>query len=216
MSELIPKETKAVFFDWDDCLVATIKNKWPEHKHIARTFYDKELSDEELRQHWGKPLHEMLSLIYETEDIDLALERIREVKHDFPKVLFDHSIGVVERIRAKNKIVGLITATSRFALNFDLEDLGIPSNLFDYTQASDESIYHKPDPRVFGPALSWLKRFNIQAHETLYVGDGIKDFKAASEAGLQFIGVETGLVSIEQFREVGAVAVKDLIELVPA
>jgi phosphoglycolate phosphatase len=46
--------TRAVVFDHDDTLVATIEAKWAQHKHVARTWYGKALSDEELREHWGQ------------------------------------------------------------------------------------------------------------------------------------------------------------------
>jgi beta-phosphoglucomutase-like phosphatase (HAD superfamily) len=46
---------------------------------------------------------------------------------------------------------------------------------------------NKPDPRVFGPALTSLP--TVKAHEILYVGDAMTDAQAASQAGLMFIGI---------------------------
>ncbi len=56
-------EIKAILFDHDDTLVQTIKSKWAQHKYIAKTFYHKNLKDEELRLHWGKPFTELVELL---------------------------------------------------------------------------------------------------------------------------------------------------------
>ena len=62
---------------------------------------------------------------------------------------------------------------------------------------------HKHDPRVFEPALSWLKERSIQPEEVLYVGDSLNDAAAALGAGFSFLGVETGLFTAAQFRKLG-------------
>ena len=68
-----------------------------------------------------------------------------------------------------------------------------------YIQTEDDTIYHKPDPRVFGPTLNRLSENEIKREEVVYVGDGLNDMKAAQGAGLEFIGVGTGLTSLEEF-----------------
>ncbi len=214
MKEVLGPDIQAVLFDWDDTLVATIEAKWAEHKHVARTWYNKELLDEELREHWGKPLLTMICLLYETEDVNTALERIHQVHRDFPKRLFEETLGVVERLREDNKLVGILTAHTTVGFEYDLETLGVAPALFDYIQTSDNTLSHKPDPRVFDPAKQWLSRRGINPKETVYVGDGLYDMHAATRAGLQFIGIETGLVSKRRFRELGATAVSNLTDLI--
>ncbi|HSW99568.1 MAG TPA: hypothetical protein VLH38_00880, partial [Patescibacteria group bacterium] len=73
MSEHIADTTKVVLFDHDDTLVGTIGTKWEQHKHVAHTFYGKELSDDEIQEHWGKPLTELVCLLYGTDDVDQAM-----------------------------------------------------------------------------------------------------------------------------------------------
>lgn len=214
MGELIGPDVKAVIFDWDDTLVATIESKWPQHRHIARTHYGLELSDDDLRTHWGSPLEKLLAALYQTEDIDQAFEHIYAVNADFPKRLYDETLGVLEHLRASEKIVGLVTAHRRIGLDHDFELLGMSPSLFDYIQTSDDTKRHKPDPEVFRPTLAFLRRFNILPEQTVYVGDGMLDMQAAIGAGMGFIGVETGLVSAEQFRQAGATAIGSLVELI--
>lgn len=215
MSELIGDDIKAVLFDHDDTLVGTIEAKWAAHKHVAKTHYNKELLDEEIRQHWGKPLSTLVGLLYETNDIDTALKREMATHPDFPKRLFESTIGVLERIRQLGKFVGLVTATSRRSFVYDLDTLGIPLALFDYTHTEDDAVFHKPDSRVFEPAKQWLAQHDIVAEEAMYVGDGLHDKRAAEDAGFNFVGVATGLVTVEEFRKAGAKAVASLEDLLP-
>ena len=169
MSKHIGENIKAVFLDHDDTLVDTIGTKWAQHKHVAKRYYGKDLTDAEIIEHWGKPLQELIGLLYGTD------------------------------LKAGGMVIGIITATSRFSFESDLDLHQVPRNLLDYTQTSDDTAFHKPDKRVFDPAIAYLATRNIMPAETLYVGDGLHDMKAAVGAGFNFLGVETGLVTAQQF-----------------
>ena len=97
--------------------------------------------------------------------------------------------------------IGLVTATTLSNLENDFTTLHISKQLFDYIQTEEDTIYHKPDSRVFEPALKWLAQEGISPNEILYVGDSLNDMKAALGAGLQFLGVHTGLTSQADFRQ---------------
>lgn len=209
----IMKAIKAVLFDHDDTLVGTIKPKWEQHKYIAKTFYNKELRDDEIRLHWGKPLTVLLKLLYETEDIEGAMAHNLSTRHFFPKLLPDDTIETLESLHKMGKILGLITATARFSLENDLKTLGIPKSLFDYIQTEDDTNVHKPDPAVFNPIKEKLLQSNIHPHEVVYVGDGLHDMKAAKGAGFNFIGIGTGLVTPEEFQSHQVVGIHSLKEL---
>lgn len=199
MSEHIADNIKAVFFDHDDTLVGTIDAKWEQHKHVARTFYNKELTDNEIKEHWGKPLMELVCLLYGTDDVDQAMAHNTATHEGFPKELFTATIPTLRHIQAAGKLIGIITATTRFSFEHDLELHQIPKDLLGYTQTADDTPYHKPDPKVFEPAVAWLAERHIRPDEVMYIGDGLHDMRAATGAGFNFLGVETGLVTAEEF-----------------
>jgi phosphoglycolate phosphatase len=61
----------------------------------------------------------------------------------------------------------------------------------------DNSVFLKPDPRVFDQVL---KDFAVQADEAVYLGDSLGDAISAKGAGLHFIAVlESGLKTSEDF-----------------
>lgn len=199
MSEII----KAVLFDFDDTLVATKGAKSAQHKLVAKEYYGKELTDDEIWRHWGKPLPELVCILYGTNNAEEALANNNSCHEDFPKRLFKETVPLLRQINSQGKPIGIVTATTRFSFEYDLNSLGIPSELIGYTQTAEDTLFHKPDPRVFEPALKWLSDQQIAAREALYVGDGLHDMTAALDAGLNFIGVETGLVKANQFFEYG-------------
>ena len=213
MSEHIGENIKAVLFDHDDTLVGTIGTKWAQHKHVASKYYGKELTDEEIKLHWGKPLRELVCLLYGTDDVEQAMANNTACHEDFPKELFVASIPTLKHLKAAGKLIGIITATSRFSFEHDLTLHEVPQDLLNYTQAADDTPYHKPDPRVFEPALAWLDEQGVQPEEVVYIGDGLHDMKAALGAGFGFLGVETGLVTAEQFTENKAISIPSIADL---
>jgi phosphoglycolate phosphatase-like HAD superfamily hydrolase len=94
----IGKHIKAVLFDHDDTLVGTIEAKWAEHKHIAKTYYNKRLTDDEIRQHWGKPLSVMVGLLYGTNDINQAMAHNAATYEDFPKKIQDDTVATLPHL----------------------------------------------------------------------------------------------------------------------
>lgn len=87
---------KAVLFDHDDTLVGTIDAKWAQHKYIAKKFYSKTLTDDDIKQHWGKPLTFLLSKLYETDHIDMAMSYNIATRSRFPKKLFVDTIDTLQ------------------------------------------------------------------------------------------------------------------------
>ena len=132
---------------------------------------------------------------------------------EFPKPIFPESIPTLRRLHAAGKVIGIITATLRFSFKHDLDLHNVPRNIIDYTQTADDTNFHKPDPRVFDPAKLWLAERSIEPSETIYVGDGLKDMKAALGAGFRFLGVESGLVTADEFRQNGASSVASIAEV---
>jgi phosphoglycolate phosphatase-like HAD superfamily hydrolase len=204
---------KAVFFDHDDTLVGTIAAKWAHHKHVARTWYDKELTDDDIRQHWGKPFSQLVELLYGQDDPEKAMRRNLSCEDDFPKSLPVDTIPTLHRLYTAGKILGIITATSRYSFEHDLDLHDFPRDIIGYTQTEEDTTFHKPDPQVFEPAVAWLAARNILPQEVLYVADGLHDMKAAVGAGFSFMGVTTGLVTADDFMAAGAESIQGLRKL---
>lgn len=207
------KNIKAVFFDYDDTLANSLQAKWAHHKYVAKTHYGKTLSDDEIREHWTNPFSQLVGLLYGDENLERAMENNLAHEAKFPKTLFADTIHILEQLHSNGFLTGIVTSTSRRSLMQDLSRYKFPDNLVDYIQTEDDTPYHKPDPRVFAPLLNYLADQRIKSTQVLYVGDGLHDMKAALEAGFNFLGVTTGLVSAQQFTEAGVKSVAKLADI---
>ncbi len=206
MPKLIGPHIKAVVLDWDDNLVATFEAKSRQHQHVARTHYQKELSSEEIHEHWGKPLDTLIRAFYETDDVEQAVEFILACHADFPKELFPETKKILADLKSAELAVGLVTATSRRSLDIDIGPMGV-KDYFDYTQTQESTSHHKPDPKVFDPTKEWLQTLGISSEEAIYLGDGLHDMHAAVGAGFEFIGTGRGLVTPAEFESHGVRAI---------
>lgn len=176
--------------------------------------YGKDLSDDEIKKHWGKPLKELVCLLYGTDDVEQAMAHNTACHEDFPKELFEATIPTLRHLKSAGKLIGIITATSRFSFEHDLSLHGVPRGILDYTQTADDTLFHKPDHRVFIPAITWLHEQHVLPDEVVHVGDGLHDMNAALGAGFNFVGVETGLVTADEFKTVKANSVPGIADLV--
>lgn len=204
---------KFVLFDFDDTLVNTISTKWAQHKHVAQVCYGIQLRDDDIARLWGRPLREYLASIFETDDIEAAINNNAVHEARFPKTLFDASIDVLDALKHNNLFVGIVTANGIKNLEHDMRVVGISKDMFDYIQTEEDTIYHKPDGRVFDPVCDLLADLNIPPEEVLYIGDALHDYRAATEAGFKFLGVETGLVDAKGFSQSGASSVPHIAHI---
>jgi phosphoglycolate phosphatase-like HAD superfamily hydrolase len=104
----------------------------------------------------------------------------------------------------KGIAVGIVSATYKQNLVDDFERLKFPYQQFFLIQGSDEIDFHKPDPAVFTEALKLLGEKEIEKKDIVYVGDSVDDCKAALAAGIDYIGLTTGLYSEAELKALGA------------
>ncbi len=194
----------AVLFDLDDTLTKTHEIKFAQHKAVAKKFYNIDLTDDDIRPHWGKPLPELIDILYRGSDTAKnRLAAVASMQHAFPKKTQDDSLVVIQALLDAHRTLGIITASIRELVIPDLVRLGFPVDQFSFIQTADDTSVHKPNPAVFTTALERLATQNISPEQVVYIGDGLIDYTAASGAGIHFIGVTTGLTTIETFQEAG-------------
>lgn len=202
---------RAIIFDYDDTLVRTQAIKWAHHKATAKEFYGLDLTDDILARHWGMPFNDMIKIFYQNAD---TLENMRtanfSLEHRFPKTLQPHVLAVINRLHAAGYLLGILSAMTSDVIEPDMIRLGFNLDHFLFIQGSEETSIHKPDPGVFAPALARLARHDLSPSQILYVGDTLADFEAARGAGLDFIGVTTGLATKTEFASVKAKTVPNL------
>jgi len=195
---------RAVLLDVDDTIFKTREIKWQQHKWVAKNYYGIDLTDETLRNHWGRPFDDMVAAIYENQDT-FEGRRANFIRHEleFSKEYQPHALSLIHDLKSAKIVLGLISSMYLEGAMIEYKKLKLPFDSFEIIQGTEATKFHKPDGRVFRPALTRLSELGIN-NKIAFVGDALTDFIAADDAGLDFIGVTQGLTTAEQFHKSGA------------
>ncbi|MDD4546589.1 MAG: riboflavin biosynthesis protein RibF [Oscillospiraceae bacterium] len=189
-------KVRAVLFDFDD----TLQNRPIAFLRYCDFFFNKyfpHLSKQEVE----KRSHEMLvrnndgyvnyidyfmSLIEDWgwEDAPPVGDIYREYQFRFPEYvsLFPQAVEVIESLRRRGMLVGIITNGPSLTQNRKLDVSGLRP-LLDIAVVSGDEQVHKPDPEIFRRAAA---RLGVPCGSCIYVGDHIvNDIGGALAAGMR-------------------------------
>jgi phosphoglycolate phosphatase-like HAD superfamily hydrolase len=196
---------KAALFDLDDTLVSSYRQKWAHHQHIARRHYGIDISDDDLRRAWGKPFLVMVEELYQGVDEAQAIcDLVLDTHHEWPNSPFEGAADAISLLLDKGVEVGIVTSAPVSYAERDLGKYDFDIERLFVIVGEDSSPAHKPQPEVFDPALDVLKSQGVDRTETVYVGDLLVDYQAATAAGIDFIAVVSGVTTADEFRALGA------------
>ena len=205
---------RAVLFDYDDTLVETRRCKYGALRAVASRHYGFALSDGEIDRHWGVAYRALFQALFGAVEleIDRAIRHYEALDEEFAVTAHPEALRVLNALVARGPL-GIVTAAGRSIALGQMARLGFPLERFAIVQTAEDTPFHKPDPRVFEPAVDSLGRLGVARSEVTYVGDSLADFAAASGAGLAFVGVLRGTTSAGDFERAGAVTVSSLDQL---
>ncbi len=202
---------KVLLFDYDDTLVQTFACKSEALVEMGKRAFSLSLTREDVRRYWGLPYQEFLQRLFgiTPERMPELLVHYRALSPLYPLLPYDGVPSVLETL-ARSYRLGIITATSRYAIQSQMQELGINPILFSLIQTADDSIYHKPDPRVFAQAF---QVFGEGPSEFVYVGDSLRDFEAAHGAGIDFVACVDRTATAVDFDGLDCLRIRELTEL---
>lgn len=204
---------KAVIFDYDETLVQTLASRIKAYQTLARNEYHFELSEEQVRVAFGKPYTEFIKQLFgDVDSVESIISKYQALSANFPIMAYEGSVETVN-ILVDKYLVGMVTGVRRNVLMADLAKLNFPLDKLFFIQCGEDTIAQKPDPAVFQPLLIELEKRKIQPDETVYVGDDLRDFQAATGAGFSFIGMAKHTTLESTFTEAGAAWVIKFEEL---
>ena len=114
--------------------------------------------------------------------------------------MFPHVAETLERMTKKGIRMSVATSRGVESLRDLLTSMGI-IKYFDLLLGADSVMRHKPDPE---PVLMTLRKLNIEASDTLVVGDMPVDILMGKGAGCTTCGVTYGNATREELVEAGA------------
>lgn len=196
---------KAIIFDVDDTLINTSRANLEYLNEAAEKLKVKKLSWKEFLVHWGHPFDKMLNGMIELHWPGITAEEFVKTynetayKRNYP--IIEGTRETLEFLKNKKIVLGILTSRTSDSLPKRFEQIGFDINCFKFIQYADDTKYHKPNPKVFGPILKKFNNIGIKNQEILYVGDHLYDAKAALGNKLNFLAVLTGTTTKEMFLE---------------
>ena len=214
MSDLVLtiSRRRAVIFDFDDTLVATLSKRKPLFWRFIQLIADPPSSA--LDEVWGRPMHEMLSRLAPDIDETRILEAYAAIMELNPPVPLLPGAESVVRCLSENGIPLLIlTSSARRLVESDLSRHNL-LQFFQLIWSSDEIPWAKPDARVISPLLEWLSERGLALAETILIGDSLTDLELSRRAGIPFLAVTSGVTDRAAFLSAGCSDIIDSLEVI--
>ena len=192
---------RAVIFDCDDTLLITAKSRWPVLISTALVFGYR-ISNNDICNVWGEPYRQMIEQLLPGINVDDFTATYKQASlKSLPRVA--PGAESLLALLAENRIVmHVLTANHASLVEQDFKALGI-RRFFEHIYGCDDTEFHKPDGRALSNSLSILADLGMNKSDSLYIGDGWRDFYTARDAGIDFVAVCTGLDRQEVFQKEG-------------
>lgn len=187
---------RGILFDLDGTILDTATLITNSFKHVFKTYCDRELSDAEVHEFFGKPLR--------TAFINLAPDRVDELvaaykkynlaHHDRMALLFPEAKETLLALHNSGIKLGIVTSKTK---ELSLRGLNLHQLVpcFETIIGCDECNRHKPDP---DPVNTALKELNLTPDEVLMVGDAPADILSGQGAGCKTAAVRWTLINWQE------------------
>jgi len=183
-----------LIFDFDGTIIDTNLIIAKGLNLFSRAYRGSRLSQHELEQLTGKPLHDQMAAL-NSERADEMTARFRQwyaQRHDALTRAFHGMDELFEDLRKFRFNLAIVTNNSKEGVQMGLRHLGM-HHLFHTVITCDDVMEKKPSPE--GVYLA-LKLMNVRPEEALFIGDSAGDLLASRRAGVA--NVLVGWTSIKR------------------
>jgi len=115
-------------------------------------------------------------------------------------------VPFLDDLAGRGMALGVMTNDTEFGARAHLDVAGV-SNRFDFVAGFDSGHGAKPDP---GPLLAFARAVNLDPAAVVMVGDSAHDLIAGRAAGMQTIGVLTGVALIADLSPLADMVLPDI------
>jgi phosphoglycolate phosphatase len=184
--------TKTIIFDFDGTVADTFESSIETLNTLADKYGFKKFEKEEIKKLRSKSMQEIV------KDLHIPLLKLPAAIHDFTSsaqktICSQQPINeipqLLHELNAKSYDLNIITSNS--VENVSLFLMKHRLNVFNHIY-SDRSLFGK---HIL--ISKFLKKYQINSEDALYVGDEIRDIEAAHKANIKIISVTWGFNSEE-------------------
>lgn len=205
---------KALILDFDGTLVDSGKAYFPIYQSILAERGLK-ISQSEINKHFGKTAEDILIALFP----ELTTKEVKSIIEEKNK-RFINSLDLVTKtpcvdVFLKKAIkfeLAIATSSSMQTMKPLIERFGW-SGLFKTIVLGYDVPRPKPAPDIL---LEVARRLGLKVSDCVFIGDSLFDARAAFNAKMIFLGVETGGFTREMFKQEGFKSYQSLCELTRA
>ncbi|WP_177734672.1 HAD family hydrolase [Flavobacterium inviolabile] len=161
------------------------------------------ITDEVIKKTIGMTLEDSFAVLTGIQEKETLMRLKQEYIEEADGIMSDNTffysdaIPFLTRLKDHQRQTGIISTKQRYIINESIVKNQVET-LFDIVIGMEDVKWAKPDPEGL---LTAMKRLNAVPEQTLYFGDNIIDAKAAQAAGVDFVGVTTGMTAKEDFHQ---------------
>lgn len=188
------KKYKAIIFDIDGTILNTLNmNMYPLIKIIKEETGENWTFEEVLKfaPYPGMKVMEKLNIKDKEKTYARWVQYVNEYEEG--ATLYDGFKNVFEQFKKHEITQAVVSAKTIEQYEIDFVSKGLDQYMATAILA-DDTEKHKPNP---APLLECLKRLDLNANQTIYIGDSLADYKAARQANMDFGYAKWGSTSEE-------------------
>ncbi len=203
---------KLVIFDWDGTLMDSVPKIVACIEKAALAVGLEIRAKQEIKNIIGLSLNKAMSVLYPAVSDQQRQSMIEAYREQFkvldttPMPFYTGAIELIKFLHNQGYLLAVATGKSRAGLDHVLQGNQLDS-YFVTSRCSDEAN-SKPDPLMLKQILQEL---DIDAKDTVMVGDSCYDLEMAQAIDMDSIGISHGVHSRELLSEVGPLVVLDNI-----
>ncbi len=194
---------RAVVFDLDDTLIASTPGYLATMRRTAAELGLAEPDTQVMLRPFSS-WREAVATVLPGVAFEKFSQHYQTLAQEIPYRAIDGAPAALEVLR-QNRPLGIVTNRERRLCTLRMEQAGIHAKLFDFIFTAEDLPATKPHPRALEPAFKALNGHGrtIRAQDVVYVGDRVQDGQAARGAGAVFVGVLTGVDTVNDFADAG-------------
>jgi len=176
---------KAVIFDIDGVLIDSLEANYQYYLHVFKVLGKQFVTRQEYNSNYeGLTMKAMLNKVmgFTGSELETNFELIKKTTPHFSE-LYKTPPGEKEAIEILSKKFKLAIVTSKYSVESTFKVIG-QERKFSVVVMFGDYQKPKPDPESL---LMALKKLQVKANETVYIGDRESDLLAAKAAGTYFI-----------------------------
>lgn len=209
---IVMEKYRVIIHDWDDTITNSFQAYALVFTDFAEYFKLPKPDDKLLRENWSLTVPEIAAGAIEGLSVEEATEKADEFLKKFGLDMYEKNIKAIpkaketfKKIFETERILGIISNGNRDRIIRNYKKaIGKEVEYHHFIYGYEETVYRKPDPRAFETAMDFIEtNYGLGKDTVVYIGDGIHDYAAARDFGIDFFAVTTGVRTKEDFLEAG-------------